>query len=256
MITSFILEWHNWSEHCAEDLARSRIAVYKNSSRISYDEFNGYNATIRSQEGYFPKCFGEHFFEILSEANVTLAKKQDYSVAVCDGSCWKMKIRHSNNSIQKFNGTIEYPPFGKRIEQELNKLCDEAGITDPILFGCCSLCKTAVQAFTSKWLRIFADVPPNADFLFEEELGKDCLALGFVMDCGASFDRAYSKDEPLNTIEALSEVIGSVDDVLLLGSAIFSNWRAITHWSYDSGFADRNKAWFLTALNRLAELVK
>lgn len=114
----------------------------------------------------------------------------------------------------------------------------------------------AVKDFADKWLKIFTDVPPDADRLFEEEFGADCEKLEFVMDLGRSFDRAYSKGEPLNTPEALAEVIDEVNNVELLGSAIFSNWRVVTHWlAYESGFSERNKAWFLMALTRLNELV-
>ena len=111
-----------------------------------------------------------------------------------------------------------------------------------------------VKDFADKWLKIFTDVPPDADRLFEEEFGADCEKLEFVMDLGRSFDRAYSKGEQLNIPEALAEVINEVDNVELLGSAIFSNWRAITHWGYESGFSERNKSWFLMALTRLNEL--
>lgn len=65
-----------------------------------------------------------------------MAERMDYSVDVCDGSCWKLKIRHSNNKVQKLSGTVEYPPHGKHIECELLRLCEEAGGINPLLFGC------------------------------------------------------------------------------------------------------------------------
>ena len=112
-----------------------------------------------------------------------------------------------------------------------------------------------ITAFIDKWLKIFTEVPQNADFLFEEEMGNDCLALGFKMDCGKAFEREYQNERLLYSLSDFSSVINDVTDVKLLGSAIFSNWRRITHWSYESGLTEKNKAWFLMALTRLKELV-
>ncbi len=255
MITSFILEWYDWSCHCVDDVSWTRLTVYRNKSLIVYEEFDGRDNTLKKQEEKFPKHLADRFFWILEESNSAMTRKLDYSVEVCDGSCWKLKIRHSGNKLQKLNGTVEYPPHGKRIERELIRLCEEVGIYEPYLFGCSGVSRHDAREFVDKWLKIFTEVPQNANFLFEEEMGNDCFALGFEMDCGHSFDREYSKGEPLNRVETLSEVIKDVDDEELLGSAIFSNWRGITHWSYESGFTAENKAWFLMALNRLKELL-
>lgn len=252
MITSLILEWYDWSCHCVNEVSWTRLTVYRNKNRIVYEEFDGHDDILKKQEG---NCSCDRFFWILEESHAGLTRKQDYSVEVCDGSCWKLKLRHSGNKLEKINGTVEYPPHGKRIERELIRLCEEAGIYEPYLFGCNGIALHDAREFVEKWLKIFTEVPRNADFLFEEEMGNDCFALGFEMDCGHSFDCEYSKGEPLNRVDTLTEVINDVDDVELLGSAIFSNWRGITHWSYESGFSAENKAWFLMALNRLNELV-
>ena len=255
MITSFILEWYDWSCHCVDDVSWTRLTVYRNKTLIVYEEFDGRDNILKKQEEKFPKHLADRFFWILEESNSAMTRKLDYSVEVCDGSCWKLKIRHSGNKLQKLNGTVEYPPHGKRIERELIRLCEEAGIYEPYLFGCSGIALHDAREFVNKWLKIFTEVPQNADFLFEEEMGNDCFALGFEMDCGHSFDREYSKGEPLNRVETLAAVIEDVDDEELLGSAIFSNWRGITHWSYESGFTAENKAWFLMALTRLNELL-
>ena len=255
MITSFILEWYDWSCHCVDDVSWTRLTVYRNKALVVYEEFDGRDNILKKQEEKFPKHLADRFFWILEESNSAMTRKLDYSVEVCDGSCWKLKIRHSGNKLQKLNGTVEYPPHGKRIERELIRLCEEAGIYEPYLFGCSGIALHDAREFVNKWLKIFTEVPQNADFLFEEEMGNDCFALGFEMDCGHSFDREYSKGEPLNRVETLAAVIEDVDDEELLGSAIFSNWRGITHWSYESGFTAENKAWFLMALTRLHELL-
>lgn len=111
-----------------------------------------------------------------------------------------------------------------------------------------------IHRFAEKWYSIFEEPPQNVDHVFEDELGNECAALGFEMDCGRSFDKKYSTGEPINRAEPLKEVIDSVDDIWTLGNAIFSNWRRLTHWSLESEFTDENRAWFLLAFRRLKEL--
>ena len=255
MITSFMLEWHNWSERCAEDLSWSQIIVYRRSHHLAYEEFNGYDHIIRKQEGKLPKHLGECFFDMLEQVNSVITQKQDYSVEVCDGSCWKIKIRCSGNKLKKINGTVEYPPYGKHIEHELIRLCNEVGISDPKLFGCSEVSTTAIRVFADKWLKIFTEVPSDANRKFEERMGEDCFSVGFEMDCGKAFERTYKNERLLYSLNDFASVVHQVTDVELLGSAIFSNWRRITHWSQESGIEDKNRAWFLIALNRLKELV-
>ena len=111
-----------------------------------------------------------------------------------------------------------------------------------------------IHWFAEKWYSIFEEPPKNAGHVFEDELGNECAALGFEMDCGQSFDKKYSKGEPFNRAESFERVIDSVDDIWILGNAIFSNWRRITHWSFARGFTGENRAWFLSAFRRLKEL--
>ena len=255
MITSIVLEWFDCSCQCSDDISRTRTTVYKSKNEVVYEEFNGRDEVLVKKSGKVPKNLCDRLFYILDEVNAEMTRETDYGVMVCDGSSWNMKIRHSNHTVQKVEGTVEYPPHGKRIEHELERICEEAGIFEPILFGCSDVRYVATKEFVDKWLKIFTEVPRNADFLFEEEMGNECFSLGFEMDCGHGFDEAYSKGSPLNRVDSLAAVIDEVDDVMLLGSAIFSQWRGITHWSYESGFTEDNKAWFLMALNKLKELI-
>ncbi|MFR2627437.1 MAG: hypothetical protein ACLS89_07930 [Collinsella sp.] len=48
--------------------------------------------------------------------------------------------------------------------------------------------------------------------------------------------------------------IDTIDDVGLLGSGVFSRWRYITHWKYDSVPDEDDLEWFRLALGRLREL--
>ena len=74
------------------------------------------------------------------------------------------------------------------------------------------------------------------------------------MDCGESFIAAYG-EEAWNTNKGLSAVIDKADDVNILGSALFSQWRYFNHWSYEHA-TEEDKEWFLTILRRMQELTK
>ena len=72
------------------------------------------------------------------------------------------------------------------------------------------------------------------------------------MDCGHSFIAAY-RQEAWNNVRILAAVVGCIDDVRLIGSAIFSQWRYFNHGSYEHA-QEKDKQWFLQMLRRLREL--
>jgi hypothetical protein len=78
----------------------------------------------------------------------------------------------------------------------------------------------------------------------------DCKSYGFKMDCGESFTEAFKDKNVFNDSQEF------INDVQLLGSAIFSKWRYYNHWSGpgESILSERNKAWFVIALERLRSL--
>ena len=74
------------------------------------------------------------------------------------------------------------------------------------------------------------------------------------MDCGNGFVEAYSM-ESFNYADALNQIIDSINDVDLLGSAVFSQWRYVTHWSFGAHLLDEKyRQWIIIAFRRLAEL--
>ena len=113
-----------------------------------------------------------------------------------------------------------------------------------------------IYDFAIKWRSVFAE--NSTDFLkaFDCYMGDECMELGFKMDCGNAFERVYG-DAVYNS-EALSRIIHRVDDISLLGSAIFSRWRYFNHWAMSAEEVSnpRNRDWFIQALDRLAELAK
>ena len=68
------------------------------------------------------------------------------------------------------------------------------------------------------------------------------------------FSERYGKAE--SKYDELDKVIDEVNDIQLLGSAIYSRWRYFNHWAYDatSILEFENRSWFILALSRLAVL--
>ncbi|POO87102.1 hypothetical protein C1H57_25525, partial [Clostridium sp. 2-1] len=87
-----------------------------------------------------------------------------------------------------------------------------------------------VHEFAVRWFEKYRS-PDTSEHEVEEGFPEECFALGFVMDCGKSFEAAFPGTNAFYDADALYEIIEQIKDVHLLGSAIFSQWRYITHWS-------------------------
>ena len=106
-----------------------------------------------------------------------------------------------------------------------------------------------IYAFAKYYFNIFRN-PKASNFQVEEGFAEKCFSLGFEMDCGKSFIEKYP--DAFRTAEELDKIIDDVDDVSLLGSAIFSQWRNLTHWSMGSHPLDNEyRPWFISAFGRL-----
>lgn len=75
------------------------------------------------------------------------------------------------------------------------------------------------------------------------------FGLGFEMDCRRAYEEAYGLR--LGDADGVGG-LARVDDVAVLGSAVFSQCRYLTHWS--GGYGERDADWLVTALRRLEEL--
>ena len=118
----------------------------------------------------------------------------------------------------------------------------------------CVPSKKDIYDFAMKWLEKFST--SNIDYveLVDHYMADDCESLGFKMDCGNSFSEIYGK--AVFDCEELKPIIHRISDISLLGSAIYSRWRYFNHWAYnaESILEDKNRKWFLLALNRLIQL--
>ena len=108
--------------------------------------------------------------------------------------------------------------------------------------------------FAEEYLALYSDpntIERSVDIGFPEK----CISLGFKMDLGKSFVEAYSQ-EAADDAEALKAIIHTVDDPRLLGTAIFSKWRFVTHWAESSLLEEKYRQWFITAFKRLVEITE
>lgn len=112
--------------------------------------------------------------------------------------------------------------------------------------------KEQIHAFANHYFDIFRD-PKASNFQVEEGFAERCFALGFEMDSGNSFCEKYPK--AFNDYSELDKIIEEIDDPQFLGTAIFSQWRYITHWSYCSHPLDEQyRPWFIIAFGRLVTI--
>ena len=114
--------------------------------------------------------------------------------------------------------------------------------------------KKAIYLFSTRWLSILSSEHPDAH-AFEILLGDECTALGFQMDCGAEFVKQYPGCFEIHK-HNLEQTINTIQDVDLLGSALFSQWRFLTHWAGMYILDQDTCNWFLIVLKRMKELTK
>ena len=115
-----------------------------------------------------------------------------------------------------------------------------------------------IQDFCDKYIDFFENEflktrESQYKFFDSMEFPNECWNLGFEMDCGRSFDEAYGPDGW--DIEKLESKLPSMNDIKIIGSGIFSNWRYFNHWSFGHA-EEKDKKWFLTLFKHLKELTK
>ncbi len=110
--------------------------------------------------------------------------------------------------------------------------------------------KGKIHDFAIRWLEKYQD-RETPDSELEERFASECILLGFEMDCGESFKAAYGSDA-FSCAAALERKINQVQDIRVLGNAVFSQWRYFTHWACSA----LDREWFIISLSRLGELTK
>lgn len=113
-----------------------------------------------------------------------------------------------------------------------------------------------IYEFAVKWSEKFREPDISYIELADYYLADDFSSLGFEMDCGEAFEEKYGR--AVCDAKTLDSIIENIDDIALLGSAIYSRWRYFNHWAHDAVdiLSESNRSWFIIALNRLIELSK
>ena len=111
-----------------------------------------------------------------------------------------------------------------------------------------------INAFARKWRsKVFERSRREIE---NGAFGDECVSMGFDMDCGESFKRAFPEID-FRDVDAFEKVVAGIDDIFLLGTAIFSYWRWSTHWNeFHEICGDEPRKWFLLAFDRLMEMTK
>ena len=114
--------------------------------------------------------------------------------------------------------------------------------------------KKQIHEFAVKWCGKFQNPETNYIELTELWMADACAALGFEMDSGEAFSEKYG--DAASNSKALEKIIDDVNDISLLGSAIYSQWRYFYRWAHSRAeiLLPENRLWFILAFNRLALL--
>ncbi|MBR2045622.1 MAG: hypothetical protein IJ958_05745 [Agathobacter sp.] len=116
--------------------------------------------------------------------------------------------------------------------------------------------KREVHEFANKYYNLYAN-PETLEYQVGERFADKCFELNFKMDCGEAIERAFPNMRVTDDASTFFRVVKQIDDIGLLGSAIFSKYRYITHWAYcDSLLSKENREWFKMAFERLIELTE
>ena len=114
--------------------------------------------------------------------------------------------------------------------------------------------KKAIHLFAKKWISKIES--PDLTFNeFEDFFGNECTSLGFQMDCGQQFEKLYPNtfDPDSGDIDLIVQTITDID---ILGSAVFSQYRYLTHWAFYPELNDHYRHWFIALLNHMCLLTK
>lgn len=114
-----------------------------------------------------------------------------------------------------------------------------------------------VHDFAIKWLTRFKSSEIHKYLISDDtSFANECFELGFDMDCGKSLISAYPDQNVFDDYQVFQTIIDKINDIHILGSAIFSKWRYFNHWAYSSEkiTLPENKQWFILALERLVKL--
>ncbi|MEG0694100.1 MAG: hypothetical protein RR444_13690, partial [Oscillospiraceae bacterium] len=87
-----------------------------------------------------------------------------------------------------------------------------------------------IHSFAIKWFNLFCNIKTICSEVEDTSFADECFTLGFEMDCGKAFETAYPDVKAFTDYRELDKIVEGITDIAILGSAIFSKWRYLTHW--------------------------
>ena len=116
--------------------------------------------------------------------------------------------------------------------------------------------KKDIISFAQKYIDFFEKKfgsDKSKDWFFGDDFfAKDCEALGFEMDCGLAFRAVDKESWPDSHI--LQDNLDKFTDINIIGSGLYSKWRAFNHWGSPLEAKEDTKQWYLILLRRLIDL--
>lgn len=135
--TSFSIDWYSCGLCSGDDIVHEKTIVYLNKKLIRIEKFNGLDELLAKEEYFVLSDKINEFFDFVNKIDLNQEWKNDYTVMVCDGWMWEMRLRYSDNTVRLIKGTIELPAKGRIIKKMIeNMLSNEECMEIPILFGC------------------------------------------------------------------------------------------------------------------------
>lgn len=135
-ITSFSIDWYNCGLCCGDSIVHEKTTLHHRKREISIKQYNGMNTMLTETRCKVPKEDIEGFFLMLEQMDAENSWQSDYRVMVCDGWSWTVRIRYSNGTVKRVEGTVDLPPNGNKITKKIrNMLGKTFCIVEPQLFG-------------------------------------------------------------------------------------------------------------------------
>ncbi len=144
-LTSLSVSWFDCGliENTENTVVRERIKVFRTQRpRLEWSQYNEKNKRINRSMGHLPAKETEDAFSQFENIfgayeDFDRSTKTDYSVEVCDGSQWELRLRYSVNPEIVIRGTIELPPYGEQIKDVFHRLIERADSWEgcPRIFG-------------------------------------------------------------------------------------------------------------------------
>ena len=117
-ITGCSITWDDCGLGHAEDIRRVVTRILQTEIQVRF--YNGYGHLISGRIWPVSEHQKHEIFNLLDACSQEW--KDDYSVEVCDGYCWELKIYSKRRCFRRIKGTVDPPPQGQVIRELVAKI--------------------------------------------------------------------------------------------------------------------------------------